>query len=99
MLTHDSLEEVFREARGYESRPLWTIMDKMVPAEPTPRAVPHLWTYKPLKALLDRAGELIRAEEAERRVLMLINPKLELLTFVFGNPQLLKLKRLANCAS
>jgi gentisate 1,2-dioxygenase len=77
MLTQDSLEEVFREARGYESRPLWTIMDKMVPAEPTPRAVPHLWTYKPLKALLDRAGELIRAEEAERRVLMLINPKLE----------------------
>lgn len=77
MLTQDSLEAVFREAREYEARPLWTVMDKMVPAEPTPRAVPHLWKYKPLKALLDRAGELIGAEEAERRVLMLINPALE----------------------
>jgi gentisate 1,2-dioxygenase len=77
MLTQDSLEAVFREARDYEARPLWTILDKMVPAEPNPRAIPHVWTYKPLKALLDRAGELITAEEAERRVLMLINPALE----------------------
>jgi len=77
MLTQDSLEAVFREARGYEARPLWTILDQMVPAVPNPRAVPHVWSYKPLKALLDRTGELISAEEAERRVLMLINPALE----------------------
>ena len=77
MLTQDSLEAVFREARDYEARPLWTVMDKMVPMEPNPRAVPYVWKYKPLKALLDRAGELIRAEEAERRVLMLVNPALE----------------------
>lgn len=77
MLTQDSLEAVFREARDYAARPLWTIMDQMVPAAPNPRAVPHVWSYKPLKALLDRTGDLIRAEEAERRVLMLINPALE----------------------
>jgi gentisate 1,2-dioxygenase len=77
MLTQDTLEQVFREAREYDARPLWTVLDRLVPAAPNPTAIPHVWSYKPLKALLDRAGELIRAEEAERRVLMLINPALE----------------------
>jgi gentisate 1,2-dioxygenase len=51
-------------------------MNAVVPPHPNPKAIPHLWNYKELRPLLLRAGELVTAEEAERRVLMLINPAL-----------------------
>lgn len=57
-------------------------MDAVVPPFPNPKAVPHLWSYKELRPILLEAGELVAAEEAERRVLMLINPVLS----VFPRP-------------
>jgi gentisate 1,2-dioxygenase len=53
------------------------MMERMVPPYPHPRAVPYLWPYEKLRPLLFRAGELVSAAQAERRVFQLINPALE----------------------
>jgi len=54
--------------------PLWTEMAKMVPSRPNPSATTAVWKYKEVRPLLMEAGEVVDAEEAERRVLMLVNP-------------------------
>ena len=60
---------------AFEVRPLWTQMKKVSPPTPNPTAIPHVWKYDQLRPQLIRAGELVAEKEAERRVLMLINPK------------------------
>lgn len=54
--------------------PLWTVMGAMVPPRPAPQAKPALWKYKELHPLLLESGNVVDAYEAERRVLMLVNP-------------------------
>jgi gentisate 1,2-dioxygenase len=71
---HDALDRLFAEARGEHADPLWTVM---VPHEPAPRAVANVWRWDVMKPLLERAGELVGTEQAERRVFMLINPALQ----------------------
>ena len=72
----DSLDRLFEDVGSAATAPLWTVMQAVVPPQPCPRAVPHVWRYEELRPLLGRAGRLIGAEEAERRVLMLVNPAL-----------------------
>lgn len=69
----ESLEELYEvlPAKHYEA--LWTIKGALTP-EPATRMVPHLWSYDEAKRLIVDAGELISAEEAERRVLAFKNP-------------------------
>ena len=45
-------------------------------AYPTSTAVPHLWKYGDVSAVINNAESLLSKEQAERRVLMLINPAL-----------------------
>ncbi|CAG9988600.1 unnamed protein product [Clonostachys byssicola] len=52
-------------------------MAKLNPPAPNPTAIPHVWKYEEIKPYLLRAGELITEKQAERRVLMLINPARE----------------------
>lgn len=55
--------------------PLWKAMEAMVPPRPAPRAAVARWRYgEELRPLLLRAGRLVGTDEAERRVLMLVNP-------------------------
>jgi gentisate 1,2-dioxygenase len=77
MIATDSLDRLFAEAAAQEAQPLWTMMDAMVPPRPEPKAVPHVWRYAALRPLLERAGNLVSAKDAERRVLQLINPALK----------------------
>ncbi|KAK8129212.1 hypothetical protein PG999_001592 [Apiospora kogelbergensis] len=57
--------------------PLWTVMGAMVPPRPAPKASVALWKYEEeARPLLLQAGEVVDAHEAERRVLMLVNPSL-----------------------
>lgn len=56
--------------------PLWVSLSNLVPSHPTPKAVPALWKYKEVRPYVMQAGELITAEEAVRRVLVLENPGL-----------------------
>jgi gentisate 1,2-dioxygenase len=68
--TLDALYDVL-EQRDYE--PLWTIKGALTP-EPTTAMIPRLWKFAEVRALIARAGDLISAEDAERRVLALKNP-------------------------
>lgn len=57
--------------------PLWLQLSRLVPTTPNPAAVPAVWRYTEVRPDLMRAGELVSAELAERRVLMLVNPALK----------------------
>ena len=52
-------------------------MEEAVPVAPKPKAIPHLWSYEKLRPALIEAGRLTSTKEAERRVLMFVNPTLE----------------------
>ena len=56
--------------------PLWEVLHALVTPTPASPAQPHLWRYDTARAHLLRAGDLITAEQAERRVLILENPGL-----------------------
>jgi len=77
MIATDSLERLFDEAASHDAQPLWTVMEAMVPPHPEPKAVPHVWRYAQMRPLLERSGKLVGTQDAERRVFMLVNPKLK----------------------
>ena len=54
--------------------PLWEVLARIIPPEPTPETVAALWRYDELRPLLLEAGGLLTEKEAERRVLVLENP-------------------------
>jgi gentisate 1,2-dioxygenase len=56
--------------------PLWEVLHALVPDAPASPCVPAHWRYAELRPHLMRAGELISAAEAVRRVLILENPAL-----------------------
>jgi gentisate 1,2-dioxygenase len=68
-----------RELEALAMRPLW---ERVMRLKPGTAAVPAIWRWKDVRPHLARAGELITAKEAERRVLMLENPALRGSTFI-----------------
>ena len=54
--------------------PLWEVLHALVPPAPNTPMQAALWRYREIRAAVLEAGELISAEEAERRVLILENP-------------------------
>jgi len=56
--------------------PLWEVLKGLVTPEPKTQMVPALWKFPQVEKLMLEAGEVISAEEAERRVLVLENPGL-----------------------
>ena len=69
-------EQYYDEIRPLNMAPLWTVLKGLVPAQPVPAAQPCRWAWNDVYPQLLRAGGLISAEEAERRVLVLENPGL-----------------------
>ena len=67
--------ELLASLDGMNVKPLWAQMKRVNPPFPNPAAIPFVWRYDVLRPQLMQAGELISEKEAERRVLMLINPK------------------------
>jgi len=58
--------------------PLWTIANRIVMHEPTPKVPSVYWNYqKDVRPYILEAAELITAAEAHRRVLVLNNPSLK----------------------
>src|SRR5437773_11768223 len=55
--------------------PLWTALHQLLPGERTTRAVPHAWSWHAIRPLLHEAARLVPIEQAERRVLVLENPR------------------------
>jgi gentisate 1,2-dioxygenase len=69
-------EQYYANLTSNHVAPLWTVLDKMVPPKPNPTAQVTAWPYERLRPSPMESGALISAEEAERRVLMLVNPAL-----------------------
>jgi gentisate 1,2-dioxygenase len=70
------LDELYREMAPANLTPLWESLAQLVPPQPTSPAHVHCWNYNEARDFLLRAGDLISAEQAERRVLILENPGL-----------------------
>ncbi len=67
----------YADLERLSSAPLWRHYGNLFPPEPVRRAVPHLWSYNELRPAALHFSETLSLEEAERRVLMLVNPALK----------------------
>jgi gentisate 1,2-dioxygenase len=73
-----SARKAFYEAiRAQHMTPLWEVLHALVPQQPATPCVPTFWAYERVRPFLMQAGQLITAEEAVRRVLILENPGLQ----------------------
>ena len=75
-------KEFYQRLDSKGTAPLWEVLARLVRVDPQTACVPALWRYDEIRPLLMEAGQLITAKEAERRVLMLLNPGLQ------GTPQI-----------
>jgi len=73
----ERLEELYRELEPLQMEALWRVqgVDPAVRSEAGAPYQPYVWRWKELRALMERAGDLVRTgPEAERRVIILTNP-------------------------
>ena len=76
-MTDSSLQDFYREIGTAHMSPLWENLHALVPRTPVSPVSAAFWDYERcIRPYLMRAGELISAEKAERRVLILENPGL-----------------------
>ncbi len=68
------LKAYYDELERLEAGALWTVANAIEPWFPQPASTPVLWRYHELRPLVARAAELVRPEDAGRRVVMLVNP-------------------------
>ena len=61
---------------AHSMSPLWEVLHALVPQAPNTPCKPALWKYSEVHQYLMQAGQLITAEEAVRRVLIMENPAL-----------------------
>lgn len=71
-----SREQYYEKISEHDLTPLWEVLHQLVTPLPIPPCVPHRWKWDTAYEWLLEAGNLITAEEAERRVLVLENPGL-----------------------
>ena len=64
------------ELRSLWLKPLWLVLGDAFSSEPRTEIVPHIWRWADVRPRILEAGRRISAEEAERRVLMYLNPGL-----------------------
>jgi gentisate 1,2-dioxygenase len=67
-------QQLYQDIDPLNLTPLWEVLHNLVPVHPKSPCLPALWRYEQVRPYLMRAGELITAEEAVRRVLILENP-------------------------
>ena len=74
--TASARQQLYERMRPQHLTPLWEVLHALVPPQPASPCVPALWRYADIRPHLMQAGELITAEEAVRRVIILENPAL-----------------------
>lgn len=57
--------------------PLWKVLRKLLTNHPMPLEVPYQWKWEQVRDFVYESTKIVSADEAERRVLMLLNPKLK----------------------
>ena len=68
------LAAYYRELEKRELGALWNVANEIEPYYPQPKSVPMLWKWRDIGPLVRKAPELVTAEKAARRVVMLVNP-------------------------
>lgn len=76
MSGHVIRNDFYERLGSHSLAPLWESLHRLVPREPNTRCAPVHWSYETVRPLVMEAGEMITAEKAERRVLVLENPAL-----------------------
>lgn len=72
-----ALAQLYADFAAAHLDPLWTQIGNLMPTQPTPRALPHVWRWSTLYPLAQRAGELVPVGRGgERRAIALANPGL-----------------------
>src|SRR5256712_8398744 len=69
-------EKFYADLPKYQLGALWNVLDDALTPEPRTRSVPYLWKWSEVRPRVMRAGELVPAQEAQRRVLYFLNPGL-----------------------
>lgn len=67
-------QSLLEEVEKLHTKPLWKQMARLNPPLPNPTTIPYVWQYDKIRPHLIQAGELVDEKQAERRVLMLVNP-------------------------
>lgn len=74
--------------------PLWEVFADIITPQPKSNCLPNLWKFDQARQWLLEAGDLITAQEAERRVLILENPGMrgesKITTSLYAGLQLVK---------
>ncbi|MBS4049332.1 MAG: cupin domain-containing protein [Alphaproteobacteria bacterium] len=71
------LRKLYSDFEAAHIMPLWTQIENLMPMEPSPKALPHLWKWSDLLPLAQRSGDLVPVGRGgERRALGLANPGL-----------------------
>lgn len=95
------LAALYEEMAPESLTPLWEVLSSLVTPEPASAARTHRWSYAAARDYLMRAGDLISAEKAERRVLILENPGLpgqsRITTSLYAGLQLILPGEVAPC--
>lgn len=68
------LEALYAQMAPSGLTPLWESLHALVTPQPQSPAVPWRWSFGEVRDFLMRAGDIISAEQAERRVLIMENP-------------------------
>ena len=76
MTIDDPRQRLYDDMSPYALTPLWQVLHALVPMQPKSPCVPAHWQYEQIRPFIMRSGEVITAEEAVRRVLILENPAL-----------------------
>lgn len=74
--TQSQLNGLYEEMRGKHLYPLWEVLSALVTPTPITQVKAERWKFQEVRDYLMRAGDLISAYDAERRVLILENPGL-----------------------
>lgn len=70
-------EAAYADVERIGAAPLWRFYGNLFPKEPVSKAVPFLWRYNEIRELLSYFTSVMSLQEAERRVLMMVNPGLK----------------------
>src|SRR5947208_6982587 len=68
------LDAYYAELERHAAGALWTVANEIEPWYPQPKSVPVLWKWRAIETVVRKAAELVSAEKAARRGVMLVNP-------------------------
>jgi gentisate 1,2-dioxygenase len=68
------LQAYYTALEGEQLGALWNVANEIEPWFPQPKSLPTHWPWKRVEPHVRRAAELVSAEKAARRVVMLVNP-------------------------